>query len=46
LLSVPMGGIGNAASVFALGPIVGVIALGYVPETRGKTLEEISPAVL
>ena len=46
LLSVPLGGIGNAASVFALGPIVGVIALGYVPETRGKTLEEISPAVV
>ena len=46
LLSVPLGGIGNAASVFALGPIVGAIALGYVPETRGKTLEEISPPVL
>jgi putative MFS transporter len=46
LLSVPLGGIGNAASLFALGPIVGVIALAYVPETRGKTLEEISPAVL
>lgn len=46
MLSVPLGGIGNAASVFALGPMVGAIALGYVPETRGKTLEEISPAVL
>jgi MFS transporter, putative metabolite:H+ symporter len=46
MLSVPLGGIGNAASVFALGPIVGAIAIGYVPETRGKTLEEISPAVL
>jgi MFS transporter, putative metabolite:H+ symporter len=46
MLSVPLGGIGNAASVFALGPIVGAIALGYVPETRGKTLEEISPPVL
>jgi len=46
MLSVPLGGIGNAASVFALGPIVGVIALAYVPETRGKTLEEISPPVL
>lgn len=46
ILSVPLGGIGNAASVFALGPMVGAIALGYVPETRGKTLEEISPAVL
>jgi putative MFS transporter len=46
MLSVPLGGIGNAASVFALGPMVGAIALGYVPETRGKTLEEISPPVL
>jgi putative MFS transporter len=46
MLSVPLGGIGNAASVFALGPIIGAIAIGYVPETRGKTLEEISPAVL
>ena len=46
MLSVPLGGIGNAASLFALGPIVGALAIGYVPETRGKTLEEISPAVL
>lgn len=46
MLSVPLGGIGNAASVFALGPMLGAIALGYVPETRGKTLEEISPPVL
>jgi MFS transporter, putative metabolite:H+ symporter len=46
MLSVPLGGIGNAASVFALGPILGTIAIAYVPETRGKTLEEISPAVL
>lgn len=46
MLSVPLGGIGNAASVFALGPVLGAIAIVYVPETRGKTLEEISPAVL
>jgi MFS transporter, putative metabolite:H+ symporter len=46
MLSVPLGGIGNAASVFALGPMIGAIALAYVPETRGKTLEEISPPVL
>ena len=46
MLSVPMGGIGNAASIFSIGPIIGTIAiLGYVPETLGKTLEEISPAV-
>jgi putative MFS transporter len=36
--------LGNAAAIFALGPILGTVAiLGYVPETRGKTLEEISP---
>jgi MFS transporter, putative metabolite:H+ symporter len=46
MLSLPLHGIGNAASVFALGPLVGAIAIGYVPETRGKTLEEISPPVL
>jgi len=46
MLSVPLGGIGNAASIFALGPILGIIAISYVPETRGKTLEEISPALL
>jgi len=44
ILSGPMGGLGAAASLFALGPVVGTIAiLGWVPETRGKTLEEISP---
>ncbi len=47
ILSGPMGGLGHAASLFALGPILGTIAiLGYVPETRGKTLEEISPPSL
>ena len=45
-LSGPMGGLGHAASVFALGPVVGTIALLlWVPETRGKTLEEMSPPV-
>jgi MFS family permease len=45
MLSVPMGGIGRAASIFALGPLLGIVAIvGYVPETRGMTLEEISPA--
>jgi MFS family permease len=38
------GGLGNAASLFAIGPIVGaMVVLGWVPETRGRTLEEISP---
>jgi MFS transporter, putative metabolite:H+ symporter len=41
------GGLGNAASLFAIGPIVGaMVVLGWVPETRGKTLEEISPGAI
>jgi len=44
LLSEPLHGLGNAAAVFAAGPIVGAfIALGLVPETRGASLEELSP---
>jgi MFS family permease len=46
LLSGPLGGLGKAASIFAAGPILGVmIVLSFVPETRGKTLEELSPSV-
>jgi MFS family permease len=44
LLSQPLHGLGNAAAVFAAGPLVGaVIALTLVPETRGASLEELSP---
>ena len=44
LLAGPLGGLGQAAALFAAGPIIGVIVvLGWVPETRGMTLEEISP---
>jgi putative MFS transporter len=44
LLSHSMGGLGNAASIFSAGPLIGVvILLLFVPETRGKTLEELSP---
>ena len=46
LLSGRLGGLGNAASLFAAGPILGVvIVLWFVPETRGKTLEELSPSI-
>jgi MFS-type transporter involved in bile tolerance (Atg22 family) len=44
LLSNPLGGLGNAASIFAAGPIVGIALIAtVVPETHGKTLEELSP---
>jgi MFS transporter, putative metabolite transport protein len=43
-LSAPLGGLGKAASLFAFGPLVGIVLiLTLVPETRGKTLEELSP---
>jgi MFS family permease len=46
-LSVPLGGLGKAASLFAVGPLVGIILiLTMVPETRGKTLEELSPEMV
>ena len=47
LLSRPLGGLGRAASIFALGPLIGVALIIFmVPETRGKSLEELSPAVV
>jgi MFS family permease len=43
-LSVPMGGLGNAASIFAAAPIFGaILVLRFVPETRGQSLEQLSP---
>ena len=46
LLSAPLGGLGNAASLFAAGPLFGVVlVMWFVPETRGKTLEELSPSL-
>jgi len=45
LLSKPLGGLGNASSIFAVGPLIGiVVVLFLIPETRGKTLEELSPS--
>ncbi len=44
LASGPMGGLGHAAALFAIGPVIGVLLiLLLVPETLGKTLEELSP---
>jgi putative MFS transporter len=46
LLSGPLGGLGNASSLFAIGPFIGIfVVLFMIPETRGKTLEELSPNV-
>jgi len=42
LLAAPLGGLGNAASWFAIGPLFGVALLLLVPETRGRSLEEIA----
>jgi MFS family permease len=45
-LSLPLGGLGNAAAPFAVGPLIGIAIIWlFVPETRGRTLEEISPGV-
>jgi len=47
ILSELVGGLGNAASLFAAGPLLGaVLVLCYVPETRGRTLEELSPETI
>ena len=43
MLSIPLKGLGNAASVCAFGPLLGaLLVLAYAPETRGKTLEQIA----
>jgi putative MFS transporter len=45
MLSGTLGGLGNAASIFSFGPLIGVVIVVFlVPETRGKTLEELSPS--
>jgi putative MFS transporter len=42
-MSLVVGGLGNAAALCAIGPLVGtVLILLYAPETRGKTLEEMA----
>lgn len=44
IFSKPMGGLGNAAALFAVGPLIGVLLIIlFTPETLGKTLEELSP---
>jgi MFS family permease len=47
ILSELLGGLGNAISLFAVGPLLGaVLVLAYIPETRGRTLEELSPETI
>ncbi len=47
MLSRVVDGLGNAASLFAVGPLIGaLLVLGYVPETRGIALEELSPETI
>ncbi len=42
-MSLVVGGLGNAASLCAIGPLLGaLLILLYAPETRGKTLEEMA----
>jgi MFS transporter, putative metabolite:H+ symporter len=44
VFSAPMGGLGNAAALFAVGPLIGIVLIVlFAPETLGKTLEELSP---
>jgi len=46
VLSGPLGGLGNASSIFAIGPLIGIVVVMFlIPETRGKTLEELSPSI-
>jgi putative MFS transporter len=42
-MSLVVGGLGNAASLCAIGPLLGALLIMlYAPETRGKTLEEMA----
>jgi hypothetical protein len=39
------GSVGNAVALLALTPVLAIpIVLGFVPETRGRALEEIARA--
>ena len=45
LLSRPMGGLGNAVAVMAIGPLLGAVLIWmFAPETRGMRLEELAQA--
>ena len=46
LLAGPLGGLGRAASLFAVGPLAGIALLAFVPETRGRSLEDVGEAAV
>ncbi|MGH8011348.1 MAG: MFS transporter [Candidatus Binataceae bacterium] len=42
----PLGGLGNAVSIVAVGPLIGaVLVIIFAPETRGRSLEELAPEI-
>jgi MFS family permease len=44
-MSKSLGGLGNAVSVVAIGPLIGALLVWrFAPETRGVRLEDVSPA--
>ena len=44
-LSRSLGGLGNAVAVVSIGPVIGaILVVLFAPETRGKRLEDLSPA--
>jgi MFS family permease len=44
-LSKPLGGIGNSVAVLAIGPLfVATFLIRYLPEAKGKLLDEVSPS--
>lgn len=46
-LASKLGGLGNAATMVAVGPLIGAaLVLMFAPETRGKRLEEVAPSRL
>jgi putative MFS transporter len=46
-LSRSLGGLGNAVAAVSIGPVIGAVLVAlFAPETRGKPLEDLSPAAL
>ena len=44
-LSKPLGGIGNSVAVLAIAPLLcAIFLIRYLPEAKGKLLDEVSPS--